>query len=315
MTGPVEVAVAVFVRRDGTVLLARRPAGKVYAGYWEFPGGKAEPRERVADALVREIREELGVEVERAVPWITRVFAYPHATVRLHFHRVLAWRGEPSALEHDALSWQVPDAVGVEPLLPANGPVLKGLSLPAEYAITDAAEMGTEAFLRRLESRLAAGLKLVQVREKTMATSALRDFAGRAVALSRRHGARVLINADVELARASGADGVHLTSAQLRTAAGRPDVPWCGASCHSADELRRAEALGVDFAVLGPVRETPTHPEAVPLGWSGFRTLAEGAAIPVYALGGLTGSDVEQALVHGAHGVAMIRGAWAEPRD
>src|SRR3954471_9138565 len=102
----IEVAAAVIQRSDGTVLLARRPAGKVYAGYWEFPGGKAEPGEPVTGALRREIREELGVEIERAVPWITRVFVYPHATVRLHFHRVLSWRGEPAALEHDALSWQ-----------------------------------------------------------------------------------------------------------------------------------------------------------------------------------------------------------------
>ena len=95
MTAPVEVAVAVLIRMDGRVLLARRPAGKVYAGYWEFPGGKVEPGESVRDALEREIREELAVEVERAHPWITRVFTYPHATVRLHFYRVLAWRGEP----------------------------------------------------------------------------------------------------------------------------------------------------------------------------------------------------------------------------
>jgi 8-oxo-dGTP diphosphatase len=310
MTQPVEVAVAVFVRPDGTVLLARRPVGKVYSGHWEFPGGKAEPGESITDALRREITEELGVHIERAFPWITRVFVYPHATVRLHFHRVVAWRGEPVALEHDALSWQAPGAVSVAPVLPANGPVLKGLTLPSEYAITDAAA-GAEAFLRRFESRLQQGLRLVQVREKTMPAAPLRDFAARVVAAAHRHGARVLVNADVELARSIGADGVHLTSVQLGRATGRPDVDWCGASCHTPDELRRAEALGVDFAVLGPVRPTPTHPDAVAMGWSGFRAAAEGAAIPVYALGGLVRTDLDEALSCGAQGLAMIRGAWA----
>jgi 8-oxo-dGTP diphosphatase len=318
MTVPVEVAVAVFQRPDGMVLLARRPAGKVYAGYWEFPGGKAEPGERMIDALGREIREELGVEVARAFPWVTRVFVYPHATVRLHFHRVVAWRGEPNALEHDALAWQAPGAVSVEPLLPANGPVLRALTLPDEYAITDADTTGPALFLGRLEARLAAGLKLVQVREKAMPPRALREFAGRVIGACRRHGARVLVNTDEALARALGADGVQLTSAQLRTLKTRPDVPWCGASCHSAEELRRAEDLGADFAVLGPVRPTPTHAGAPVLGWDGFRGAAEGAAVPVYALGGLARSDLDEALAHGAHGVAMIRGAWSEeqvPRD
>ena len=132
----VEVAAAVIQRPDGAFLLAQRPHGKVYAGYWEFPGGKVEPGEPLERALARELHEELGIEVERAYPWITRTFVYPHAEVRLHFHRVLAWRGDPRALEHDALGWRPPDSVDLDPLLPANGPILRGLALPAEYAIS-----------------------------------------------------------------------------------------------------------------------------------------------------------------------------------
>jgi 8-oxo-dGTP diphosphatase len=307
MSAPVDVAVAVLIRRDGTVLLARRPAGKVYAGYWEFPGGKVEPDEPVEQALAREIREELGVAIGRAHPWITRVFVYPHATVRLHFHRVTSWSGELRALEHEAIAWQRPDATEVAPMLPANGPVLRSLSLPDEYAITRFAEMG-ESFFPRLESRLRGGLRLVQVREKKLARDAVRAIARRVIGLARPHGARVLVNADVELAREIGADGVHLTAAQLGGA--RPDVPWCGASCHSAEELRRAEALDADFAVLGPVRATPSHPDAAPLGWDRFRSIAAGASIPVYALGGVAPRDMEHARSLGAHGLAMVRGAW-----
>jgi len=310
MSAPVDVAVAVLIRDDGATLLAQRPGSKVYSGYWEFPGGKIEPGEPIAEALRREIREELGVEIERAYPWITRVFAYPHASVRLHFHRVVAWRGEPRALEHRALAWQPPEAITVAPLLPANGPVLRGLLLPAEYAITRAGEVGIEPFLSRLEARLRGGLKLVQVREKILDRGALKEFAQRVVALARAHGAKVLLNADVALAREIGADGVHLTAEQLRAASGRPDSPWCGASCHSSEELRCAEALAVDFVVLGPVRATPSHPRAVPLGWERFRELAAGAAVPVYALGGMVPPDLERALSCGAHGLAMVRGAW-----
>jgi 8-oxo-dGTP diphosphatase len=310
MPAPLDVAVAVLIRSDGAALLARRPESKVYSGYWEFPGGKVELGEPVADALRREIREELGVEIGRPYPWITRMFVYPHAPVRLHFHRVYAWRGEPRALEHQAIAWQRPEALELAPMLPANGPVLRALSLPAEYAITRAAELGEKVFFARLEARLRGGLKLAQVREKDLSRAALKAFAERVLALARAHGAKVLVNSDVELAREIGADGVHLTAAQLQGYLARPDVPWCGASCHSAKELRRAEALGVDLAVLGPVRATPSHPDAVPLGWDRFGEIAAGASIPVYALGGVLPGDLERAQSCGAHGLAMVRGAW-----
>jgi len=308
MSAPVDVAVAVLVRPDGAVLLGQRPVDKVYAGYWEFPGGKVESGEPVEHALAREVREELGVEIERAYPWITRVFVYPHATVRLHFHRVTAWRGEPRALEHQAIAWERPEATDLEPMLPANGPVLRALSLPDEYAITRIAEMGEKAFFPRLEARLRSGLKLVQVREKTLSREELKALASRVLALARKSGARVLINSDAGLACEIGADGVHLTAAQL--AGPRPDAAWCGASCHSAAELRRAESLGADFAVLGPVRATPSHPDSALLGWDRFREIAAGASIPVYALGGVLPRDLEQAKALGAHGLAMVRGAW-----
>ena len=118
----VEVAAAVIQRPDGTFLLAQRPQGKVYAGYWEFPGGKVEPGEPAARALARELHEELGIEVERAYPWITRVFTYAHATVRLNFFRVTRWQGEPRPREDQTIAWQTPGARMVSPMLPANAP-------------------------------------------------------------------------------------------------------------------------------------------------------------------------------------------------
>ena len=310
MTAPVEVAVAVLILLDGRVLLARRPAGKVYAGYWEFPGGKVEPGESVRDALAREIREELGVEVERSHPWITQVYPYPHATVRLHFHRVLAWRGEPHPAEHDELSWERPESVGVAPLLPANGRVLKALLLPHEYAISQAAQLGVELFLGKLRARLEEGLRLVQVREPAFSKSELASLASKVIRLARPAGARVLVNRDMALARAVGADGVHLSAAQVAAASERPDLPLVGASAHSASELRAAERLGADFAVLGPVRRTPSHPNRAPLGWDGLREAVRGSAIPIFALGGMDRSDMDAAWARGAHGVAMVRAAW-----
>ncbi len=310
MTAIVDVAVAVILNDAGEVLLAQRPPGKVYEGYWEFPGGKVEAGESVRQALDREIDEELGVVVKQAWPWITQVFTYPHATVRLHFHRVTGWQGEASAVEHSGLVWQRPDAISVAPLLPANGPVLKALLLPNEYAISDVASMGEAVFLERLHQRLAGGLKLVQLREKAMPASQLEALARRVIGMAREHGARVLINGQVDLALRTGAEGVHLTTMQMMATRNRPDLPWVAASCHTAEDVRAAERLGVDFAVLGPVLPTASHPGAAHLGWEAFSTLVQGSSIPVYALGGLQPALLDTARMRGAQGIAMLSGSW-----
>jgi len=310
VTQPIDVAAAILIRPDGTVLLAQRPADKVYGGWWEFPGGKVEPGEAPAQALARELHEELGVDIEDPAPWLTRVYPYPHGTVRLHFFRVRRWRGEPHGREGQAFDWQRVDAIGVAPVLPANAPVFRALALPAEYAISNAGEVGEEAFLAALRRRLAGGLRLVQLREKSMPRERLARLADAVARLVREAGGTVLLNGDEALARESGADGVHLTAAQLAAARTRPAFARVGASVHTAEALRRAEALELDFAVLGPVGSTPTHPGAAMIGWDGFGRIARGAAIPVFAIGGLGRDDLERAWSRGAHGVAMIRGAW-----
>jgi 8-oxo-dGTP diphosphatase len=308
---PVEVAAAVILRPEGEFLLAQRPAGKPYAGYWEFPGGKVEAGEPAREALTRELREELGIEVTRACPWIMREYAYPHAHVRLNFFRVLGWDGEPCPREAQALSWQRLDAIGVAPLLPANGPVLRALALPPVLAITDAWERGERALLDRLDAALERGLRMVMVREKQMPRGQLRAFTTEVLRRCARAGALALVNSDAELARVCGADGVHLTSAQLLQAARRPDLLWCGASCHNRRELERAAALNLDYVVLGPVLETASHSDANPLGWERFAQIVHSNPLPVYALGGMTLQHFNAACGVGAQGVAMVRGAWS----
>jgi 8-oxo-dGTP diphosphatase len=315
----IEVAAAVLQKPDGAFLLAQRPEGKIWAGYWEFPGGKIEPGESAFHALVRELREELGIETEIAHPWITRVFEYPHGTVRLHFFRVTRWRGEPHPHEGQQFSWHWPagarreSTAPAEPILPANGPVLRALELPPLYAISNVKELGEDSFMPRLGSALLNGVRLVQLREKEMSRDALRALAQRMLPLMRDHGAKLIVNGDVALAQQIGADGVQLTASQLAGMNERPDVGWCAASCHDAAELQRAEALGCDFAMLSPVLPTQSHPGAPTLGWERFAEIVRGCTIPVYALGGLQLSDMETAWRHGAHGVALLRQAWPEP--
>lgn len=122
---PVNVAVGILLAPDGAVLLAQRPVGKPYAGYWEFPGGKVEQDEPIASALARELQEELGLVVQAAEAWCCIEHVYPHAHVRLHFYLVREWQGQPQNLEGQSFAWQ--GEIEVSPLLPATIPLLQWL--------------------------------------------------------------------------------------------------------------------------------------------------------------------------------------------
>jgi len=130
---PVDVAVGILLQPDGRFLLTSRPAGKVYAGYWEFPGGKFEPGETVDQALRRELHEELGITIGEVHPWQQEIVDYPHALVRLHFCKVYDWQGAFEMREGQQMSWQqLP--VAVSPVLPGTLPVLNWFAAERGHA-------------------------------------------------------------------------------------------------------------------------------------------------------------------------------------
>jgi 8-oxo-dGTP diphosphatase len=309
-----EVAAAVIERpgADGRIefLLGQRAPGTFYPGFWEFPGGKVEPGETPHDALVRELHEELGIEVTRADPWLRRQHESEHAHVQLSFFRVREWHGELHDHVHSALAWQRADSLNVAPMLPANAPVLAALALPDFYAITHAGEIGIDAQLLALAHALEGGLRLVQLREPGLDAPRRAAFVHAAVDLCHQYGVRVLVNGDVALAEAAGADGVHLPAVQLAAQTVRPDFPLVAASCHSAVELELAAKLGCDFAVFGPVRATMSHPGVAGIGWENFAAAVAVPPLPTFALGGLSRADCDLAQRAGAHGIAAIRAAW-----
>lgn len=130
---PVDVAVGVLIGPDGRFLLTSRPEGKVYAGHWEFPGGKVEPGETVEQALRRELHEELGITIGAAHPWREEIVSYPHARVRLHFCKVFEWAGAFEMREAQQMAWQqLP--VQVRPVLPGTVPVLAWFAAERGFA-------------------------------------------------------------------------------------------------------------------------------------------------------------------------------------
>ena len=314
----IDVAVGVLLRPDGTVLLGNRPADKPWPGWWELPGGKLEPGETVLQALARELHEELGIEVTTSAPWVTYVHEYPTTTVRLAFCRVTGWLGEPKGLEGQELRWvDLRHAHEVPQLLPATYPPLRWLQLPEVYAISAiGAPENLSDFLLRLDKNLAAGLRLLQWREPNwpggVAAPDLYEALVTVLARCRAAGARVLVNSMHPAQWWALADGLHLRStdaAHLSTRPALAEGALLGVSTHNLAELAQARALNADFAVLGPVLPTPSHPGVLGMGWAGFAELNAQAGLPVYALGGQSASTLALVRAVGGHGFAGIR-AW-----
>lgn len=318
-----EVAAAVVLDEHGRVLISRRHPKAHQGGLWEFPGGKVEPGEGVYSALCREIREELGITVESARPLIRLTHDYGDRRVLLDTWQVTAWSGTPEGREAQPIAWvpPSPEALRAYSFPAADLPIITAICLPDRYLITPEPDWNdVESFLGTLDGCLSRGIRLMQLRIKTMdGTGSARKkysrLALKVLALCKARGAGCLLNGEPSLAREMGMHGVHLTSRQLLAevdGTGRflGSGFLVGASCHNRMELERACRAGVDFAVLGPVKATQTHPDAEPLTWARFSELARQAIIPVYALGGLSLDDLETAWKYGAQGIAAIRALW-----
>lgn len=308
----IHVVAAVLKDAQGRVLVNQRPAGKPWSGYWEFPGGKIEAGETPRAALVRELREELGLTVHEAQSWLQLSHDYPERRVQLDVWRVRRFSGLPQAHEAQAFLWMPPGELGSLPLLPADAPVVKALRLPWQMLVTPSPGADTNQFLGKLDSALQQGVEFVLLRAPELAPAAYAGLAREVVNMCRQHGTRVVLNADAELAVELKADGVHLNSARLGGIAQRP-LPrefLCGASCHDAAQIRCAQDLGLDYIVLGPVLSTPSHPQAEPLGWEGFERLAALSTLPVYGIGGLGAEQLTKVRELGGYGVAGIRSFW-----
>ena len=232
MTGPagrsiVPVAAAVLLRADGAVLLADRPTGKPYAGYWEFPGGKIEPGESAEHALARELAEELHIEVVESMPWLVFEFDYPHAYVRLHFRRVYEWRGKPAPLEGQRLIFYRTAEPAPQPLLPAAVPVLSFLRLPERLSWP-----GEQAM------PVAGEVREVRIGGAVWRAAACRDAA------------------ELQAAAASGADFALAGAppdAELADLCRATPIPVYAPDPGGQDALERVRRLGAHGLVRGPL--------------------------------------------------------------
>ena len=303
--------VAAVVRDSmGRVLVTQRLEGKHCAGLWEFPGGKVHSGETALQALSRELNEELGISPRHQNRLIKVVHHYDDSqSVLLDVWQVWDYDGDVFAREGQGLQWCTADQLKHLAMPAADIPVLKALNLPNAYMITSEPVGSAASYVEKLASAVdKMGVELLQFRAKTLTQGDYDCYARAIIDMAKQRELRVLLNTEIEYAQALGADGVHLTERRLAMLSQRC---WqrdfiVAASCHTLGSLKKAESLDLDFAVLSPVKKTRSHPDASSLGWDNFSTLVNHVNIPVYALGGMTFSDMDKALDCGAQGIAGI---------
>ncbi|MDY3331343.1 MAG: Nudix family hydrolase [Pelistega sp.] len=312
----IRVAVGVVINSAGQVLLAQRPEDKAWAGWWEFPGGKIEDGESVHQALARELKEELDIEITSSTPWVHFTYEYPKTVVELSFCRVYDWKGEVHGLEKQAFAWTDPTkAHELGEVLPASVEPLKWLALPESYAISHFQNADhQDEYWQKFEQLLAQGVRLFQFREPNWSEgvghSSLKTLFEKMLAKCHEHGAKLLINSAHPRAWWALADGVQLRAQDAVQLDERP-IPsdkLMGVSCHHLADILYANHLQADFMVLGHVEATPSHPNEAPLGWEQFQQFAQEAGRPVFPIGGQSLTKLPQARKYGAHGIAFIRG-------
>ncbi|VAW70326.1 hypothetical protein MNBD_GAMMA10-1115 [hydrothermal vent metagenome] len=311
MSNLVHVAVALIFNQHNDVLIALRAKSAHQGGLWEFPGGKVEAGERVQAALKRELAEELGIELKTARPYKVIQHKYSDKSVRLDVWVVESFSGTPCGAEGQQIKWQPIHQLNMNEFPQANRSIIHSLQLPEKYMITGAFE-NTADFISRLESSLQKGLSLVQMRCKKLTDAGFLSLAQQAQLICKQYNATLLLNTTPHIFHQTKASGLHLNSQQLYSLPGRPvdNTALLSVSCHTEADIKQAEYLAADIILLSPVKETTSHPGVRGIGWTGFSALREKTDVPVYALGGMACSDIDDAKLKGAQGIAAISSFW-----
>lgn len=306
----VHVAVGVLINAREEVLVALRPREVHQGGLWEFPGGKVEPQETVQQALGREFEEELGLRIEDCTPLMRVRHDYADKSVLLDVWTIGNYAGTPRGREGQQIAWRRIQELQPADFPEANAGIIRILALPRRLAITP--EAGSrEEMESSLSQLLERGIGLIYFRQKSVSAASYHEWFVSAEQACKERGVMLLYCPPVDrpsLDPALQFRALHVSSAQLGTLETRPvgSDRLFSASCHTLEELRRAESLGADFVLLSPVRPTAKYPDSQLLGWSGFEHLARQVSLPVFALGGMKPEDLKVSRQHGGFGIAGI---------
>jgi len=319
MTEIVHVAVAVIMNQHGQICISLRHENVHQGGLWEFPGGKVEQGETVEQTLEREIKEELNISILTSRPLIKINYNYPDISVCLHVQKVQSYSGLATNVEGQTLKWVDVSQLSAFNFPAANKPIITAIQLPERYLITG--KFSSEKnFIYKLNNALENKVRLVQLRLKNEHLTQLENphkLIRNVSVMCKQVDAELLLNLSEQWMKVINLEeikfsGFHSDSMSLMKYSKRPEGKFFSASCHDEREVKKALQLKADFIVLSPVQKTSSHPDMNAIGWDKFSELIETAAMPVYALGGVSEVDLNLAWKHGAQGIAAISAFWQE---
>ena len=304
MKAPLQVAVGVIKNSTGDILISQRAKSAHQGGLWEFPGGKLEANETAQQALKRELQEELAIIVEHCQPLITINHDYSDLSVLLTVFLVDEFTGIAIGCENQAIKWVLATKLNQYSFPEANKAIIMAAQLPSYYPIINTNSL-TECQQQLLHC-IQQDYSLVQLRAKQLSANDLQIFLAYAQPLCKQHQLRLLINSAMPVT--DGYPHRHLTSADLMALTQRPKLSGLvAASCHNLIELKQAQLMDLDFAIIAPVLATTTHPDTLPLGWEIIKQWLKQVNIPVYTLGGMQLNHLNLTNSMGGQGISGIR--------
>ncbi len=313
----IHVVIGIIKNTDDGVLVTKRRHGTHLGGLLEFPGGKVEAGELPLTALRRELREEVGINinVQRCLPLIQIPYSYPDRNVYLDVYNVIDYTGPVTTDKSCQYDWKEISMLDHTQFPGANHGIIQALRLPKLIAVTADVGESLDQFLQCFEDVATnEDISIIQLRCHGLNHVQYMRLAKKCLKLCTQHRIRLVLNREARCVVELRAAGVHLTSKQLLATNKRPlnNDYLVSASCHNRDELLHASKLGLDYVFLGPVAEKHSGKNNDFLGWDGFYALVQESSVPVYAIGGLTVYDADVSAKYGGQGIAAIREFWPE---
>ena len=301
----IEVVVGIIRNDSKDVFIAKRQKNQFMSDFWELPGGKVESNEDHDDALKRELFEETGIKVKKCSLTQSIQQQYPDKMINLSVYVIDEYSGIPLGQEGQEYSWCSIDDFANYKLLPTMWKIIKKASLPNSYWITpDNHESGS--ILHQCTQHIADGVKIIQLRSKHQLDKSYIEKFHKLCELSN---VKLVLNMP-QMTFKEQCDGWHLTTKELLkfSSTDLPEEKLIGASTHNLMEVKHAEKISMDYVSLSPINRTLSHSDTQALGWSKASEIISQSEVPIYLLGGMDRSSMNQALSIGAQGIAGIRG-------